>query len=169
MQRGDAFGLRQILADVHQGDFRLDRNRGAIYFPRTKAFPRNTEVESIVTFASENPGALIQQNAPDAGSLTIRVHRSLSLLPDPGFRPRAFDPRVGSFPLIFRDYSRPYNEDCSSSAPLGVEGLFHTYGFDLSSPKFISFERPRLYRNRSSRVIRISSSVRFRIASGHPQ
>ena len=107
----DAFGLRQILADAHQGDFRLDKNRGAIYLPRTKAFPRNTEVESIVTLASENPGALIQQNVPDGGSLTFRVHHSLSSLPDPGFQPRAFDPRVGSFPLIFRDYSHPYNED----------------------------------------------------------
>jgi len=36
--------------------YRLDRSRSAVYLPRTKAFPKNTEVEVTLTFANEATG-----------------------------------------------------------------------------------------------------------------
>lgn len=36
--------------------YRVDRSRSAVYMPRTKAFPKNTEVEVTLTFANEATG-----------------------------------------------------------------------------------------------------------------
>src|SRR4029453_6794898 len=38
------------------GNFRVDRTRSAFYLPRTKAFPKNTEVEMTLTFVNEGAG-----------------------------------------------------------------------------------------------------------------
>jgi hypothetical protein len=35
------------------GPYHVDRNRSAIYMPRTKAFPKNTEIEVTLTFSNE--------------------------------------------------------------------------------------------------------------------
>jgi hypothetical protein len=52
-----------LLRDIHgaggalrPGTYRVDRSRSAFYMPRTKAFPKNTEVEMILTFANEAAG-----------------------------------------------------------------------------------------------------------------
>src|ERR1035441_10371661 len=36
--------------------YRVDRTRSAVYLPRTKAFPKNTEIEVPLTFTNENAG-----------------------------------------------------------------------------------------------------------------
>ena len=46
----DVMGVSSTIQRQKQGTFRLDRNRSAIYLPRTKAFPKNTEVEVLLTF-----------------------------------------------------------------------------------------------------------------------
>ncbi len=38
------------------GAYRVDRNRSAFYMPRTRAFPKNTEVEVTLTFSNEATG-----------------------------------------------------------------------------------------------------------------
>jgi Met-zincin/Domain of unknown function (DUF5117) len=38
------------------GPYRVDRTRSAFYIPRTKAFPKNTEIEVTLTFANEAAG-----------------------------------------------------------------------------------------------------------------
>src|SRR5439155_1173823 len=78
-----------------QGSYQLDRDRSAIYLPRTKGFPENTEIEASRTFTTDQPGRRARQHAPDARAITLRQHLSLVKLPGPGFRPRKFDPRVG--------------------------------------------------------------------------
>src|ERR1017187_9487303 len=48
-----------FLRDGHGGGnalgagYRVDRSRSAVYLPRTKAFPKNTEIEVTLTFANE--------------------------------------------------------------------------------------------------------------------
>ncbi len=105
----DVFNVRGSLQSGQQGSFRLDRNRSAIYTPRTKAFPKNTEVEVLLTFESDAPGSDVARHTPDGRALTLREHHSFVELPDAGYKPRAFDPRVGVFPLTFYDFSRPLN------------------------------------------------------------
>jgi hypothetical protein len=107
----DAFGVAAHLKREGQGDWKLDaEDRSAIHLPRTKAFPRNTEVEALLTFASDNPGPLVRGTTPDGRSLTLRVHHSLVALPETPYRPRRFDPRVGAIPLEFKDYAQPLDE-----------------------------------------------------------
>ncbi|MCH7766981.1 MAG: zinc-dependent metalloprotease [Acidobacteria bacterium] len=104
----DALGIRARLKQAGQGEFRLDSaDRSVLYLPRTKAFPRNTEVEALLTFSSEKPGPLVRQVAPDPTALTVRVHHSLVALPETPARARRFDPRVGVRPLLFNDYAQP--------------------------------------------------------------
>jgi hypothetical protein len=52
-----------LLRDIHgagaalrPGAYRVDRTRSAFYMPHTKAFPRNTEIETILTFVNEGAG-----------------------------------------------------------------------------------------------------------------
>ena len=41
---------------LRPGTYRVDRTRSAFYLPRTKAFPKNSEIEVTLTFANETPG-----------------------------------------------------------------------------------------------------------------
>jgi len=105
----DAIDLEGTLRRRNQGAFRLDAPRSGIYAPRTKGNPDNTEFETTLTYASDNPGPLVNRVTPDGRALTIRVHQSFMRAPS-GYRPRAADPRLGLITVNFRDYSAPYNE-----------------------------------------------------------
>src|SRR5262245_39520934 len=41
---------------LRPGNYRVDRTRSAFYLPRTKAFPKNSEVEMTLTFVNEGAG-----------------------------------------------------------------------------------------------------------------
>ncbi|MGH7477537.1 MAG: zinc-dependent metalloprotease [Longimicrobiales bacterium] len=107
----DAVDLAGQLERSDQGTFRLESQRSAIWLPRTKAFPENTEVEASLTFTSERPGSEIRRHTPDGRSLTLRQHHSFVKLPEPGYEPRRFDPRVGLFGVYFYDFGKPFDED----------------------------------------------------------
>ena len=56
-------------AALRPGKYKMDKERSAVYLPRTKAFPENTEVEVTLTFANEmedgfNPGFPVQGPSP---------------------------------------------------------------------------------------------------------
>src|SRR5437763_3004328 len=105
----DQHGVAQRLRDARQGNYALDRNRSAIYLPRTKAFPRNTEVEATLTFEThERPGPLVSGVTPHPDLVTVREHHSFVALPPPGYKPRRTDPRVGVFGIEFYDYASPF-------------------------------------------------------------
>jgi hypothetical protein len=90
--------------------FRLDASRSAFYLPQTKNFPKNTEVETILTFTGDNPNMYVRQVAPTPEAVTVRQHHSFVELPGPGFKPRAFDPRAGYFGTSYMDYATPLTE-----------------------------------------------------------
>ena len=105
----DPHGVARRLREAEQGSWSLDRNRSAIYLPRTKAFPKNTEVEATLTFTtSDRPGNLVRGVTPAADVITVREHHSFVALPEPGFVPRRQDPRVGVFGVEFYDYASPF-------------------------------------------------------------
>jgi Met-zincin/Domain of unknown function (DUF5117) len=105
----DQHGVAQRLRDTRQGNYALDRNRSAIYLARTKAFPRNTEVEATLTFEThERPGPLVSGVTPHPELVTVREHHSFVALPPPGYKPRRTDPRVGVFGIEFYDYASPF-------------------------------------------------------------
>ena len=53
------FLLRDVTGagnSLRPGTYRVDRTRSAFYLPRTKAFPKNSEVEMTLTFANDAAG-----------------------------------------------------------------------------------------------------------------
>ena len=106
----DAHGVADAL--VKQGSYKLDTARSAIAIDATKVFPKNTEVEALLTFTSDAPirGSFVGDVTPDAHALTLREHQSFLELPGPGYAPRRFDPRAGYFQLAYRDYAAALGE-----------------------------------------------------------
>src|SRR3982750_2524663 len=99
------------LTAANEGSYAVARDRSSIYLPYTKSFPRNTEVDVALTFASSGrPGQTVSAIVPDGRSFTLRQHISLLPLPDDGYRPRTLDPRVGYFGITFKDYAQPIQE-----------------------------------------------------------
>ncbi|MEM1055762.1 MAG: zinc-dependent metalloprotease [Bacteroidota bacterium] len=107
----DVHGVVRSLRQTGQGAFSLDKNRSALVPDMLKAFPRNTEMEARLTFASSAPGRFVRDVAADPYAVTLRVRHSFIALPEPGYEPRAFDPRSGYFPLTYADYATPIPED----------------------------------------------------------
>src|SRR5258705_471195 len=103
----DITDVRGALRTANQGTFALDRDKSAVYLAHTKGFPDNTEIETTLTFTSDNPGARVRRHTPDGRALSLRQHLSLVRLPAPGFRPRPFDPRVGIFWVRFLPFAKP--------------------------------------------------------------
>jgi hypothetical protein len=105
----DVHEVSERLTRLKQGSYKVDAKRSAISLDSTRAFPKNTEVEAMLTFATDGPvsGAFVRDVTPDPHAITLREHQSFVELPGPGFEPRRFDPRAGYFPTMYRDYSVP--------------------------------------------------------------
>ncbi len=106
----DSHGVVETMRRTQQGSFRFDPARSAIYLQMTKNFPRNTEVEATITVASDAPGAYVREVVPTPDSVTVREHQSFIALPEPGFQPRAFDPRAGFLSIHYMDFSTPIGD-----------------------------------------------------------
>ena len=105
----DAHGVIQRLKTTGQGTYSLDENRSAFHLDRTKAFPKNSEVEVTLTFSTnDTPGPLVRSVTPTPASITLREHHSFIELPPPGFTPREHDPRVGYITVDFYDYASKF-------------------------------------------------------------
>ncbi|MAT54778.1 MAG: peptidase [Saprospirales bacterium] len=106
----DAHQVAKRLKDRKQGSYKLDQSRSAIYLPRTKNFPENTEFEATLTFVGDAQGAWIRSVAPTPEAVTVRQHHSFVKLPDPGYESRPFDPRCGFFGMSYYDYATPIDQ-----------------------------------------------------------
>ena len=106
----DARRIVDQLARRGQGRFQLEADRSVIHLPRTRSFPENTEVEALLTFTSDDPGALVDGVAATGEAVTLRQHHSFVRLPDDGYRPRVLDPRVGANGPTIYDYASPIDE-----------------------------------------------------------
>ncbi|MBI3426152.1 MAG: zinc-dependent metalloprotease [Acidobacteria bacterium] len=105
----DAHGVIERLRGARQGSFRFDETRSTFYLPRTKGFPKNSEIETIITLAADDPGGLVRGVAPTAQAVTVRQHHSFVELPDANYQPRNYDPRVSAMPMMFYDYASPFD------------------------------------------------------------
>ena len=106
----DAHHVADTLKQTKQGSFHIDPTRSALYLPDTRNFPRNTEVESTLTFAGDEPGRFVQQVVPDPKAITVREHYSFVQLPDGNYHPREFDPRSGFYAIDYMDFSTPIGQ-----------------------------------------------------------
>ncbi len=107
----DVRGAARQMERAGQGKFTLDRSRSAFHLPNTKSFPENTEIETILTFASDSPGSLVNGVAATGTAVTLREHHSFVKLPNDGFETRVMDPRIGvNGPTIF-DFASPLDSN----------------------------------------------------------
>ncbi|NNL94023.1 MAG: DUF5117 domain-containing protein [Xanthomonadales bacterium] len=96
----DAHDLSTRLSRSGQGSYSVDPERSAIYLPRTRSFPDNSEVEAIMTYTGQPQFNGDQPNVlpsvvPDPTAITVHLHHSLVRLPDSQYTPVPFDPRAG--------------------------------------------------------------------------
>lgn len=108
----DVHHVAQSLARTKQGSYKVDASRSTIALDRTKAFPKNTEIEAELTFALEGEpqGHFVREVTPDPSAMTVREHQSFLELPPPGFTPRRFSPRAGYFPTSYRELNAPLGD-----------------------------------------------------------
>jgi hypothetical protein len=101
------------LSDIFLTDFAqlglgyLDRNRSGWH--RVKGFPNNLELEVEATFGGGGGGrGGFQGNdgVADHRGITVVIHYSLMRTPDPMYRPRAADDRVGHFLSATKDFGK---------------------------------------------------------------
>src|SRR5438105_15112087 len=107
----DVHGIPGTLQRSQQGQFRIDGSRCAFYLANTKNFPKNTEVETTLTFTTEGEaGPLVRSVTPNPQAITVREHVSFVELPPPGFKPRENEPRSGYFGIQYMDFATPISD-----------------------------------------------------------
>ena len=108
----DAMQVVNRLQSLRQGNYSIDLSRSAMYLPRTKNFPQNTELETTMTFVTKDarPGNFVSSVTPSPDAVTLRVHHSFIQLPDNNYKPRLFDARSGFIATSYFDYSTPVTE-----------------------------------------------------------
>ena len=106
----DAHGVASRLKRSKQGTYSLDKSKSAFAMDRTKAFPKNIEFDVTMTFKGEPKGGYIKSVTPNANLVTVAQHHSFIELPDDKYQKRGFDPRSGSYPTSYYDYSTPVQE-----------------------------------------------------------
>ena len=106
----DAHGVINRLKSRKMGSYKVDISRSSIYLPGTMNFPKNTNVETMLTYTGNNPGNYVRQVTPTPTAITVRLHHSFIQLPDKNYSTRKHDPRAGFYPLYFQDYSADLDE-----------------------------------------------------------
>lgn len=106
----DSHGISGRLRSMGEGSYNLDKNRSSLYSEGTFNFPKNTEFETMLTFAGNPTGRNLRSVVPDASSITVRTHHSFVQLPDDKYTPRVFDPRGGFYATSYQDYATPIGE-----------------------------------------------------------
>jgi len=106
----DTHGLSRRLKQQKEGNYKLDVSRSAMAMARTKAFPKNSEFEALLTFKGEPTGPNLRSVAPDPFSISVIQHHSFVELPDDQYSPRLFDPRAGNISTTYLDYATPVQE-----------------------------------------------------------
>jgi hypothetical protein len=99
------------LSDIFLTDFAqlglgfLDRSRSS--YAKVKGFKDNVEIQVEATFGGGRVGG---DTVPDPRGVTVVLHYSLMKLPDPGYRVRNADDRVGHFLSTTKDFGQAGDE-----------------------------------------------------------
>ncbi len=110
----DAAGIENELSSIKQGSMRFDATRSSFVPERIKAFPDNSEVETLVTFDVDGAGAVARNVLPDEHAMSLFIHHSLLRAPT-GYVPRVADSRIGVSAFEFKNFAAPVNEDPEQS------------------------------------------------------
>jgi hypothetical protein len=115
----DAHNLAASLAESGEGTYEADASRSAIFLPRTRAFPDNSEIEAVVTLRGKPTGEFLPTVVPEPTLVTVHLHHSFIRLPDDNYEPLPYDPRAGLIGLRY-DGSGFHDYASAIGAPLTV-------------------------------------------------
>jgi len=101
----DIHHLADKLKKAQQGDYKIDKTRSGVFVKRSKAFPKNTEFEAIVTYTGKGAGDYLRRVTPDSSAVSVHLHHSLIKLPDDNYQVRQFQPFSGFWSMEFTDYA----------------------------------------------------------------
>lgn len=107
----DMVDVRGTVRSAGLGDIRLEATRGYVDASKTGAYPRNTEVRTVLTFSSDALHSELARHAPDGRVITFEQHHSFMALPDEPMPTRVFDPRTGNSNTVLHDYSQGFDGD----------------------------------------------------------
>jgi hypothetical protein len=106
----DDINIAGALKQSGGGEFRLAPELSVTDTNFAKVFPDNIELEGRLTFVSAQPTAEVNNIAPVDGNLSFTLRHSLVRLPPPGYEPRRFDPRAGTFGTQVVDFAQPLGQ-----------------------------------------------------------
>ncbi|WP_108867182.1 zinc-dependent metalloprotease [Aquimarina aquimarini] len=106
----DTHGIIDKLKQQKEGNYTLDKTKSSLSLERTKAFPKNVEFESLITYKGGVTGKNIASVVPNAKLISVIQHHSFVELPDDGYKKRVFDPRSGALSISYLDYATPVQE-----------------------------------------------------------
>ncbi len=130
----DTHGIASTLEKTGQGTFKKADQLSYVDPLAVLVFPRNIEMEAVLTFESSQPGIEVVGTTPDPRSLSLRVHHSLAVLPEAGYRIRWADPRVGVLARTVRDYAAPLDKPVVRQMAIRHRLIKKNPGTDLSEP-----------------------------------
>ena len=99
--------IARALREEQNGDYKLRPELSVADVNFVRDFSRNLELAARLTFTSERPGADASNILPERGNASFVLRHSLVALPEPGYQPRRFDPRAGTFGMQVVDYNAP--------------------------------------------------------------
>ena len=108
---GDVVDVRGTVRDAGLGQIQLVREKGYVDASATGAYPRNTEIRTVLTFGADELHSELARHAPDGRAITFEQHHSFMRLPDEPMPARVFDPRTGNSSTVIHDYSEGFDED----------------------------------------------------------
>jgi hypothetical protein len=103
----DSVETAQRLSDSDQGSFSVDEDRSAPLTDQAFAFPRNVEIDALLTLQSSEPGSEVRAVTPAPNSVTLTVHHSFIALPEAGYQVREADERSGAINVSVYDMAAP--------------------------------------------------------------
>lgn len=107
----DQHGIAERLRRSKQGEFAVDAHRSSVLPERLQSFPKNTEIESLLSFKGTSAGEFVRQVAMDANVISLKQHISLLALPDDNYRKRFYHPYSGGFNQTIVDYAQALDAD----------------------------------------------------------
>jgi hypothetical protein len=106
----DSHGVAARLKRARAGTARLDQKRSYADLKETLVFPKNIELDSVLTFDVSGPSSEIRGIAADSNNITLMTHHSFIALPEDGFKTRVAKPWTAAFGRGYQDYSAPLGE-----------------------------------------------------------
>ncbi|MBT1444185.1 zinc-dependent metalloprotease [Shewanella sp. JM162201] len=106
----DLHGVADALKATGQGSYQLDASRSMILPEYVKSFPKNSDIDVQLTFASGEAGARVAEVTPDPKAVSIRMRYSFIALPEQGYSPRDYHPQSGYLSDQYTDFATAIDE-----------------------------------------------------------